>query len=531
MNDPSKAGGTKEYSAFICHASADREKAEIIAGSLEEKGLTCWIAPRDVRPGAEYAEEIMRGIKRSKCLVLILSEAANLSAHVRREVERAASAGKAIYPVRIEEVPPSPKLEYFVSMHHWLDAWDGVLTQHATRLAAAIDSHEEWIGNKIVRRRRILSGGLVTIVAAVVLATAVVYGSDIRKMTMSTNERAREELRESGIPFDIEGLTRVVMSADATNLERFDRAGIGLETIQAAFSKPATAEGFFRASKGKSEAIDWFRSVLDRGFDPNATLPDAYYTSEGILRTVLREGNLDAALALLDAGASPHTYQNLWFTYHRTPMAVFPYAYVDNYKGFTKEEKGKLAAAFAEAGAVMALPAQGEEDQRPGSAASEMKEQRAQIKARYGVDVPVVSSICDARPTKICKSATERTGFDWCAFAAKLPEKLVSDADYYEFQTMELSQLVSVVDNKAYVLARLPSGYMPGYGLIEISKDGGNWTVYKYTAPAAGMGHCKKKGDYTPDDCWRRVELKATDKPDRMRMFDYYDFNLSFCPD
>lgn len=47
----------KGYSAFISHASADREAANAIAASLEAKGLTCWIAPRDVRPGAEYPAE------------------------------------------------------------------------------------------------------------------------------------------------------------------------------------------------------------------------------------------------------------------------------------------------------------------------------------------------------------------------------------------------------------------------------------------------------------------------------------------
>lgn len=94
------------YSAFISHASQDRSTAEEVAAHLEEKGYRCWIAPRDVRPGEEYAVEIIRGIERSKCFVLLLSEASNLSANVRREVERAASKAKPIYPVRLEDVPP-----------------------------------------------------------------------------------------------------------------------------------------------------------------------------------------------------------------------------------------------------------------------------------------------------------------------------------------------------------------------------------------------------------------------------------------
>ena len=123
------------YSAFISYASQDKEKAETICESLENRGFSCWIAPRQVRPGREYGEEIIRGIESSRCLVLVLSEAANESTFVRRELERAVSKRKPIFPVRIEEVMPSSALELFISTTHWIDAWNGPLAAHAERLA------------------------------------------------------------------------------------------------------------------------------------------------------------------------------------------------------------------------------------------------------------------------------------------------------------------------------------------------------------------------------------------------------------
>ncbi|HEX2459792.1 MAG TPA: TIR domain-containing protein [Vicinamibacterales bacterium] len=123
------------FSAFISYASDDREKAHEICRNLEARGLTCWIAPRDVRAGREYADEIVTGIEKSACLIVLLSKAANASAFVCREVERAVANHKPIFPVRLEAVMPDGGLELFISGTHWLDAWEGDWHAHIQRLA------------------------------------------------------------------------------------------------------------------------------------------------------------------------------------------------------------------------------------------------------------------------------------------------------------------------------------------------------------------------------------------------------------
>lgn len=122
------------YSAFVSYASENREKADEICASLEGRGLVCWMAPRDVRAGREYADEIILGLERSGAVVLVLSEAANTSVFVLREVERAVSKEINVVPVRIEEVTPSPGLELFISGTHWLDVWRGDWDDHMDRL-------------------------------------------------------------------------------------------------------------------------------------------------------------------------------------------------------------------------------------------------------------------------------------------------------------------------------------------------------------------------------------------------------------
>jgi len=70
--------------------------------------------------------------------VLVFSSYSNKSPHVMREVERAASKGIPILPLRIEDVPPSKSMEYFISRTHWLDALTPPLEKHLQRLADTV---------------------------------------------------------------------------------------------------------------------------------------------------------------------------------------------------------------------------------------------------------------------------------------------------------------------------------------------------------------------------------------------------------
>lgn len=179
-------GSGAGYSAFISHASDDAEVARKIADHLEARGFRCWIAPRDVRPGQDYPSEIIRGIEHSKCLVLVLSSKSNESKFVRAEVERAYSKAKPVFPVRVEDVIPSRGLELFISTKHWIDAWKGELSQHASALATEIarDADLELELSPALRRRarmrrlvRYAAGAAGVAAIAVVIALVMRPGS------------------------------------------------------------------------------------------------------------------------------------------------------------------------------------------------------------------------------------------------------------------------------------------------------------------------------------------------------------------
>jgi TolB-like protein/Flp pilus assembly protein TadD len=122
----------------VSYASQDAAVANSIVENLESKGLKCWIAPRDVKPGAQYADAIVRAINDAKAAVLVMSGSAVDSAHVAREIERAASKRKPIVPFRIDNAALNPELEYFLSNSQWIDVPALGMPAALTKLAEAV---------------------------------------------------------------------------------------------------------------------------------------------------------------------------------------------------------------------------------------------------------------------------------------------------------------------------------------------------------------------------------------------------------
>ena len=130
----------RTHDVFISYSSDDKPVADAVCAILEQQRIRCWMTPRDVRPGEEWAGAIVRAIRDARVVVLIFSASSNASRQVLREVERAVHDGAIVIPFRIQDTPPSQSLEYFISTPHWLDALTAPLEQHVLRLAESIKS-------------------------------------------------------------------------------------------------------------------------------------------------------------------------------------------------------------------------------------------------------------------------------------------------------------------------------------------------------------------------------------------------------
>src|SRR4029077_1126272 len=121
--DEKRSGSTPPV--FISYASQDAAVAAALVEALERHAIACWIAPRDVKAGALYADAIVRGISSAKAFVLVLSESAIASSHVSKEIERASAKKRPIIALRIDAAPLSPALEYFLSESQWVEGQAG----------------------------------------------------------------------------------------------------------------------------------------------------------------------------------------------------------------------------------------------------------------------------------------------------------------------------------------------------------------------------------------------------------------------
>jgi hypothetical protein len=126
------------HDAFISYSSHDKAAADATCAALEASGVRCWIAPRDITPGAEWGEVIIDAINNCRVIILIFSANANDSPQIRREVERAVNKGIPIIPLRIQDIAPARSLEYFIGTVHWLDALTPPLETHLRRLAESV---------------------------------------------------------------------------------------------------------------------------------------------------------------------------------------------------------------------------------------------------------------------------------------------------------------------------------------------------------------------------------------------------------
>ncbi len=248
----------KEMRIFISHSSQNAKEAEEVCRLLEEHGVRCFIAPRDIRMGREYAEEIVNGLDASSAMVLLMSEAANQSPHVLREVERAVSRSIPILVYKLEEVILSKSMEYFLMTHQWVSArerggYEGILEFAAdlerqvksgcpgdtvTRTAAVGEAESQGAGTAAAggsrrkKRRGLFAAAALLCLAALgaVFAGILLAGRTPGAIpvqvgdTVSFGSYNGEEIRWRVLRLSEDGTQAVLVAADILTMKAFDAA-------------------------------------------------------------------------------------------------------------------------------------------------------------------------------------------------------------------------------------------------------------------------------------------------------------------
>lgn len=106
---------------FISHCSKDIKIVEQIVDVLKDRGIAYWKAPEMIPVGSNYAKEIPKAIKNSSIFLFIVSEAAQSSVWIEKELDSAINARKKIVPVRIDDTPLSDMYLFYMNNIQMID--------------------------------------------------------------------------------------------------------------------------------------------------------------------------------------------------------------------------------------------------------------------------------------------------------------------------------------------------------------------------------------------------------------------------
>ena len=136
---------------FISYHHESIDKAMEIVNALEEVGLKCWVAPRDV--SFDYAADIVDAISKSSIMVVLIDKGVFSSVHVLNELEQAYKYYKentlSIIPVFLEDVQLNPSMDYYLHRIQFITAFNKGMA------ALAVELHD-----KIVKAVEMIEKGM-----------------------------------------------------------------------------------------------------------------------------------------------------------------------------------------------------------------------------------------------------------------------------------------------------------------------------------------------------------------------------------
>jgi hypothetical protein len=139
---------------FITYSSRDEKVARTICTALENRGLGCWISSRNVMPGQNFQEQIVKAIRAAKIMVLVFTANANNSNEIKKELALASQNNLVVIPVRIQDVPPNEAFAYEFATRQWIDLfddWENSMARLVELIAATIHEHPSGTGTVGIR--------------------------------------------------------------------------------------------------------------------------------------------------------------------------------------------------------------------------------------------------------------------------------------------------------------------------------------------------------------------------------------------
>ncbi len=382
------------------------------------------------------------------------------------------------------------------------------------------------------QQRRVNVVLLMTLMVVVLVGAGIVWLMNSSNQQEASIHEVVQIVRSPSI--SAENLTDALASANVAQLNRFVKAGATVAQFGIALAKSSNdgnhsiAEMFFEHSKGSAEAVAWLKSMLSRGLDPNLLVTDSYYEQHGLLTDAVKAGNATVVLALLEAGASPHSYQNVWLAGYSLPRFLFPYLSIQKSDRFTLSEKHMICEAMRQHGAVAMRFTPGVPGTNVTFQLSENERSFADAPIRSQTELVESPPDWDSTGSVI---AARATGFNWPDLVQKIPARFEPDMEKGQdigLFWVEIRNLINVTNDRAYFLG-VAQVHDPQFALIEISKDARQWAVYVFMPPSAGMGicHCDVGEKAPPTECWRKYPMTYDASSQIVKVRDLYEYKAT----
>lgn len=207
------------HDVFISYSSKDKPIADAVCHFLEADGIKCWIAPRDIPPGSDYADLIEDAIKNAKLFIIIFSNHSSCSQWVKSELNIAFTEQRPIIPFKIDEAEVLGSSRLILSKIHWIDAYP----EYESKLAYLVESAKTILKKDTIRisgdsqqikdqdshksPRKRFGSILISIIAVIIIALGIAFYLDIPHKPSSTT------MCVNGIVFPTEKLSESQVKA------------------------------------------------------------------------------------------------------------------------------------------------------------------------------------------------------------------------------------------------------------------------------------------------------------------------------
>ena len=113
----------KDHRVFISYSRKDSEIAKRICDLLDNMNVSYWIDTDGVYSGDHFKEIIVKAISSSEIVMFLSSEYSNQSDNVAKEISLADKYDKIIIPVRLDNSPMHPRIDYDLSGIDFVDLY------------------------------------------------------------------------------------------------------------------------------------------------------------------------------------------------------------------------------------------------------------------------------------------------------------------------------------------------------------------------------------------------------------------------